>query len=145
MKEPMDFGNEHESREEGYRRFRRWTFQESMEFLEHLMEEELTVYEHYQDECDSGEHHLEHSEHDTATEHQDQYEYGDSPGARYAAAKFPEFRRRGRGLVAGEEWKPPYLRRPFMPVFKMLNPAQPEADPGYDDWIPYHEEEPPMP
>ena len=145
MQEPLDHGNEHESRQEDYRRFRRWTFQESMEFLDHLMEEELTVYEHYQDECDSGEDHEAGFVQDTAADHQEQYEYGDSPGARYAAAKFPEFRRRGRGLVAGEEWKPPYQRRRFMPVFKRLNPAQPEADPGYTDWIPYHEEEPPMP
>ena len=141
MKEPLDHANEHAPRQEGNRRSQRWTFQESMEFLEHLKEEELTVYEHYQDEGDSGEHHLEHSEHDTATEHQDQYDVGDTAGARYAAAKFPEFRRRGRGLVGGEEWKPPYQRGRFMPVFKRLNPAQPDADPGYDDWIPYHEEE----
>ena len=145
MKKQLDFVNEHEPRQEFYRRFRPWTFQESMEFLEHLMEEELTVYEHYQDEGDSGKGHLEHSEHDKATEHQDQYNVGDSAGALYAAAKFPEFLIRARGRKGGEEWSPPYQRRRFMLVFKRLNPVQPEADPGYADWIPYHEEAPPMP
>ena len=137
MKEPLDFGNEHQPRRHQDQELIRWITEEYIAY--HGLDEE----EQYDngDKADFSEDHKAGFAQDKATDHQEQHEYGDSPGARYAAAKFPEFRRRSHGLINGEPWKPPYQRRRFMPVFKRLNPAQPDADPGYDDWIPYHEEE----
>ena len=174
MKEPLDFGNEHQPRRHQDQELIRWITEEFIAY-HGLDEEEQYDYgdkadfsedhkagfaqdaaaDHQEqheygdsagaryagDKADFSEDHKAGFAQDAAADHQEQHEYGDSAGARYAAAKFPEFRRRSHGLINGEPWKPPYQRRRFMPVFKRLNPAQPDADPGYDDWIPYHEEE----
>ena len=141
MQEPLDHGNEHAPRRHQDQELLRWVTEEYIAY--HGLDED-EQYD-YDDEADFSEDHEAGFAQDAAADHQEQHEYGDSAGALYAAAKFPEFRRRSRGLVGGEEWKPPYQRRRFTPVFKRLNPVQPEADLGYAEWIPYHEEEPPMP
>ena len=142
MQERLDYGNEHESRRDEYQEDTHWQYEE---FRIYYGRDDENRYDNYEDEDDFGEDPATDFAQDTTADHQEQYEHGDSAGARYAAAKFPEHRRKGRGLINGEKWRPPYERRLFMPVFVKLHPVRPEADPGYADGIPYHEETPPMP
>lgn len=118
MQERLDYGNEHEPRQDEYQDDDlSWRLREYQSYHRQDVED---LYDDYEDEGDFGEDHEDDFAQDDAADYQEQYEPGDTAGAGYAATRFSECLRRGRGLIEGEKWRPPYERDRFMPVFVRL-------------------------
>ena len=155
MQERLDYGNEHEPRQD--QDDLSWRFEEYL--IYHGLDVE-DPYDDYEDEGDFdegdfGEDLDEDFAQDDAADYQEQHEPGDTAGASYAATRFSQRLRRGRGLIEGERWRPPYERSRFMPVFVRLKDLQRQKEleregraPGADeildeDWAPLLSVNPP--
>ena len=142
MQEQLDWNNEHGPRQDEYLNDELdWRYQEYRDY------HGLDAEDRYDDYEDDGDFDADDA-HDGAADYQEQHEPGDAAGAGYAATRFPEFRRRGRGRIGGKDWSPPYDRDHFMPVFVRLEDLQrlkqlqrdgraPDEDEmEYEDWGP---------
>ncbi len=126
MQERLDYGNEYDPRQNEYQDDLDWRVAESQSYHVPDVEDPYGDYEDEGDfdEGDFGEDHEDDSAQDDAADYQEQHELGDTAGAGYAATRFSELLRRGRGRIKGEDWRPPYERGPFMPVFVRLKDLQ---------------------
>ena len=130
MQERLDYGNKYEPRQNEYQDDLDWRVAEYQSYHVPDIEDPYDEYEDEGDfdEGDFGEDHEDDFAQDDAADYQEQHEPGDTAGADYAATRFSALLRRGRGLIEGEKWRPPYQRGPFMPVFVRLKDVQRRKD-----------------